>query len=164
MASARELDTASMASGSSFSPMMHRYLDNQQTQSQTTELVAVDSSADENITLDEFKQLVRKWLELDNFLKKAQEAVREKRKTRDQLSSQIVKFMIKYNIEDLNTKEGRIRCKVNSVKAPVNQKVIKQKLDDYFGNREEEKNKFLSKIYEERETTEKVSLRRLKIS
>jgi len=156
MAAAREIDTASMASSSSFQPIMSRYLENQ--------AAVVPVNDQENITLEEFKGFVRKWLELDNFLKKAQETIREKRKLRDQLSQTIVKFMCKYNIEDLNTKEGRIRCKVGYVKTPVNQKVVKQRLTDYFGDKEQEKNEIISKIYDEREVNEKVSLRRLKVT
>ena len=119
---------------------------------------------EENITLDEFKNYVRKWLELDNFVKKAQDVVKEKKKARDEFSKVITKFMCKYNIEDLNTKEGRIRCKVGYVKTPVNQKLIKQRISDYFGVEESKKQEILSKIYSEREIAEKVTLRRLKIS
>lgn len=159
--SMREMDTASMASSSSFQPIMNRYLEQQQSAPGTA---IVPVASEDNISLEEFKGYVRKWLELDNFLRKAQETVREKRKQRDALSQVIVKFMCKFNIEDLNTKEGRIRCKVGYVKAPVNQKVIKQRLTDYFGDKEQEKNEVLAKIYEERDVSEKVSLRRLKIT
>ena len=118
----------------------------------------------QNISLEEFRDYVRKWLELDNNIKKAQEVIKERKKVRDKLSTVISAFMCKYNIEDLNTKEGRIRCKVSTVKAPVNQKVVKQKITDYFGNDEHKKQDILTKIYEERPEVEKVSLRRLKIS
>jgi hypothetical protein len=129
------------------------------------ELVLIDTNnIPENITLEEFKNYVKKWLDLDNTIKKVQEAVREKKKQRDTLSNVISQFMAKYNIEDLNTKEGRIRCKVSVVKAPLNQKVVKQKISDYFRNDESKKEEILSTIYEDRPKTEKLSLRRLKIS
>ena len=118
----------------------------------------------ENISLEEFKNYVKKWLEMDNFVKRAKEAIREKKKIQDKLTQVITKFMCKYNIEDLNTKEGRIRCKTLVVKAPVSQKVIKQKMTDYFKDNDYEKDNFFRKVYEEREKVEKVSLRRLRIS
>ena len=118
----------------------------------------------ENISLDEFKSYVKKWLELDNFVKRAKEAIKEKKKAQDKLSQIITNFMCKYDIEDLNTKDGRIRCKTQTVKAPVSQKVIKQKITDYFKDNENDKQEFFKKVYEERETVEKVSLRRLRIS
>lgn len=118
----------------------------------------------ENITLEEFRTYVKKYLELDNYIKKAREIIREKRKQKDKLSEVISKFMIKFNIEDLKTKDGCIRCKVGYVKAPVNQKAIKDKITDYFKNNENECKEVIHKVFEEREKVEKVSLRRLKIS
>jgi hypothetical protein len=118
----------------------------------------------ENISLEEFKNFVKKWLEYDNFIKKAREIIKEKKKLRDKLSETITKFMCKYNIEDLNTKEGRIRCKTLTVKPPVSQKVVKQRITDYFKGDENRQKEIITKIYEDRETVEKVSLRRLKIT
>jgi hypothetical protein len=123
-----------------------------------------DDVANENITLEEFKEFVKKWFELDNMIKKTQELIRDKKKTRDKLSMLISRFMCKYDIEDLNTKEGRIRCKVKQVKEPINKKVVMEKITDYFKNDETKKNEIMTKIYDERHVVEKVSLRRLKIS
>ena len=118
----------------------------------------------DNMSLDEFKAYVREWLGHDNFIKKAQEVIKEKRKARDKLSEVITAFMVKYQVEDLRTKEGRIRCKVSQVKAPVNQKVVKQRIMDYYGSNENQSKEILEKIYAERESVEKVSLRRLKVT
>ena len=118
----------------------------------------------ENITLDELKGYVKKWLEHDNFVKRAKEAIKEKKKVQDKLTQVITKFMCKYDIEDLNTKEGRIRCKTQVVKAPISQRTIKQKITDYFKENEYVKEDFIHKVYEDREKVERVSLRRLRIS
>jgi hypothetical protein len=119
----------------------------------------------ENISLEEFKNYVKKWLELDNYVKKAQEVVKEKKKQRDKLSEVITKFMCKYNIEDLNTKEGRIRCRTNVVKTPVSQKVVKQRITDYFKDNENQRQEIIQKLYEEdRGEVERITLRRLKIT
>lgn len=123
-----------------------------------------NSDLPENITLEEFKNYVKKWLEFDNFIKKGQEAIREKKQIRDKLSETITKFMIKYNIEDLNTKEGRIRCKSSYKKSPVSQKIVKERITDYFKTDDRKKEDILSKVFEEREKIEQVSLRRLKIT
>jgi hypothetical protein len=134
------------------------------TSTKAREIVRYEVPDENNITLEEFKEYVKKWIELDNTIKRAQEAIKERKQARDKLSMLISKFMCKYDIEDLNTKEGRIRCKVMQVKAPVSQKVVKQKIIDYFQNDENKKEEIISKIYNERETVQKVSLRRLKIS
>lgn len=145
------------------------YLNQQQSQvvgarpsneEESRELVVIP----ENITLEEFRSYVKRYLELDNYIKKAREVIRDKKKQKDKLSEIISKFMIKFNIEDLNTKDGRIRCKVGYVKSPVNQKVIKEKITDYFKNNENECKEIITKVFEERDKVEKVSLRRLKIT
>lgn len=138
-------------------PLMNTYL---QQQASTAVVVAEQ----DNVTLEEFRDYVRKWLELDNYIKKGQESLKDKKKLRDKLSVTISAFMCKYNIEDLNTKEGRIRCKVHTVKTPINQKTVKQKITDYFSYDETKAKEIVEKIYETREPVEKVSLRRLKIS
>ena len=116
-----------------------------------------------SITMDDFKQLVKKWFELDNYMKKVQQVIKDKRKEKLQISQIIMAFMCKYNIEDLNTKEGRIRCKSVQVKAPINKEFIKQQLIQYV-KEETKRDEVIQKIYEERETVEKTTLRRLKIS
>jgi hypothetical protein len=126
-------------------------------------LAGTDAATDVPVSIDQFREYVRKWMELDNTVKKAQILIREKRKQRDALSIAISKFMCKYDIEDLNTKEGRIRCKVTQVKAPLNQKVVKEKIASIFQGDEEKSNQIIKKLYDERDTVQKVSLRRLKI-
>lgn len=130
-----------------------------------TDLALLDETV-ENISLEQFKEFVRKWIDLDKTIKVAQETLREKKKLRDKLAAIIQKFMCKYNIEDLNTKEGKIRCKVRQVKAPITQTEVKQKLQEIFSHDERKKEEVLGKIYntKERPRVEKVSLRRLKIT
>lgn len=122
-------------------------------------------TGDENITLDEFKQIVKRWLDCDNYIKKAKEAIREKKTHKEKLGELISKFMCKYNIEDLNTKEGKIRYKTVNVKQPVSHKIVKQKIIEYFENDTAKQTDIIAKVYEEnRPMVEKASLRRLRIS
>lgn len=132
-------------------------------QSDANQLV-MPYEAKETITMEEFKNCVKKWFDTDNYVKRAQQIIKEKRKEKNQLSEVIMKFMNKYNIEDLNTKEGRIRCKNVYVKAPVSKDVVKQCISDFFPNDEGKKEEIIHKIYENREKVEKKTLRRLKIS
>lgn len=120
-----------------------------------TSLIPLDE-----ITLEDFKNYVKKWLELDAYLKKAMEVVKEKKKQRNKLAEVITRFMCKYNIEDLNTKEGRIRCKTSYIREPVTQKVIKAKMTELLPERKD----IVTKIYDERPKHERLSLKRLKIT
>lgn len=118
----------------------------------------------ENISIEDFSNLVKKWIELDNWIKKNQELTKQKRKQKDKLSSVITHYMSRYNIEDLNTSEGKIRCKVRLVKSGVNQKVIKEKITELLKDNVDTCNTLITKIFEERDKVEKVSLRRIKIT
>lgn len=118
----------------------------------------------ENISIEDFSNLVKKWIEIDNWLKKTQETAKQKRKQKDKLSEVITHYMCKYNIEDLNTSEGKIRCKVRYVKSGLNQKMVKQRITELFKDNEQKGDAIISKIFDEREKVERVSLRRLKIT
>lgn len=118
----------------------------------------------DNISIDDFTNLVQKWIELDNWIKKSQEIAKQKRKQKDKLGEVITHYMTKFNIEDLNTSEGKIRCKVRYVKSGVNQKVVKEKITEFLKDNEETCNTLITKIFDEREKIEKVSLRRIKIT
>lgn len=118
----------------------------------------------ENISIEDFSNLVKKWIELDNWIKKSQEIAKQKRKQKDKLSEVITHYMTRYNIEDLNTSEGKIRCKVRYVKSGVNQKVVREKITEIFKDNEETGNALITKIFSERDKVEKMSLRRIKIT
>lgn len=79
--------------------------------------------------LDEFKNQVRMWIEVDNNIRKLKQAARERNAIKKQLTNKILMFMAKYNIEDLNTKDGsRLRYKVSQVKEPLTAQKIKERL------------------------------------
>jgi hypothetical protein len=110
--------------------------------------------------LQEFKDKVKSWIELDMVLKRLQMAIKERKKLKDSLNSDIMVFMVKYNIEELNTKTGTIKYKKTKTKSPLSQKKIKEqlyetfqtnekiikKLDDIFNNRELKESSSLKKI------------------
>jgi hypothetical protein len=112
--------------------------------------------------LDEFKTHVKDWLELDNQLKRLEAAAKERRNKKNAINLKILEFMGRFNIEDLNTKEGIIRYKKTYVKEPLSQKTIKTKLEELFKNDLDTFNK-VQKIFTDREKIEKTTLRRLKL-
>ena len=70
--------------------------------------------------------------------------------------------MVKFNIEDLNTKEGIIRYKKTFIKEPLTQKMIQSKLNELFSGNESDLVK-INNIFTNRNKIEKTSLRRLKL-
>lgn len=119
----------------------------------------------DSMTLDDFKEYVRRYIEIDSWIQKAQEVMREKKKQRDKLSEIITKFMLKYDIEDLKVKQSKLRCTVRQVKQPITQKVIKEKISDYFKGNDTKTTEIIQKVFEEdRPVKERATLRRLKIT
>jgi len=116
----------------------------------------------DNALLEDFKNQVKIWWELDTAIKRLQIAVRERKKAQNVMNSKILDFMRRHNIEDLNTKDGVLRYKATYVKAPLSQKGIKDKLSEYF-ERDPNAMNILRKVFEERDKVEKVTLRRIKM-
>jgi hypothetical protein len=108
---------------------------------------AIESDADEvcstntgisvaepsTMALDEFKRDVKQWMELDNVIKQFKTMAKEKVKSQKVLTERIMAFMSMYRIEDLNTREGKLRYKVTKVKPPApRHPVIKERLETIF--------------------------------
>jgi len=111
--------------------------------------------------LEEFKNQVKLWMDLDTQIKRLQIAVKERKNMQKSLNEKILNFMEKNNIEDLNTKEGILRYKSSVVKAPLKQKQIKEQLYEHFGK--DKKNEVvLNSLFSKKEQRERVSLRRIK--
>lgn len=130
--------------------------------------IAIDNTSKEmtesmnEALLDEFKNNVKQWLELDNQLKRLAAAAKERRIKKTDINLKILDFMGRFNIEDLNTKDGVIRYRKTFVKEPLSQKLIKTKLEELFKDDQENYEK-IEKIFTDRDKIEKTSLRRLKL-
>jgi hypothetical protein len=112
--------------------------------------------------LDDFKSDVRTWIELDDSIKTLQHAIRDRRLAKQKLTQRIIGFMDHHDIEDLNTKSGRIRYKTNLVRPPVSKTKIKDRISSFFPNDAQVAEDIVSAIYASSEVTERQSLRRLK--
>lgn len=119
---------------------------------------------DNHYTLDEFKVDVRTWIELDDSIKSLQNAIKERRCAKKQLTDRITEFMNTNEIEDLITKNGRIRYKTNYVKSPLSHTDIKNRISDFFQSDENSAKQLVSMVFGLRGRSEKPSLRRMKIS
>ena len=111
--------------------------------------------------LDYFKTNVRDWLEMDEKIKTLEKEVREMKKVRNkQLEPKITGFMRSYNISDLNTESGKLRCNERNTKAPVNKKSIQESLQKVLSM--EQATTAMDEIYLNRQVITKYSLSRLK--
>ena len=82
-----------------------------------------------NGELQEFKVKVGKWLELDEKISSLEKQARELKKIRNkELEPEITGFMVKFNITDLNTNTGKLRCNERNTKKPINKINIRENL------------------------------------
>ena len=108
---------------------------------------------------DQLKADVKSYLEIDDQIKALNKAVAERRKQKKKLSETILQTMKKFEIDNMNTKNGRLIYNVKTNLKPLNKKNLLTGLNLYF--KDEDKSKEVSKIVlSNREKVEKISLKR----
>ena len=87
--------------------------------------------------LQGFKVKVGKWLELDEKISTLEKQARELKKIRNkELEPEITGFMVKFNITDLNTNTGKLRCNERNIKKPINRINIRENLSKIIAESE----------------------------
>jgi len=88
----------------------------------------------DNDNLEKFKNDVRIWMEIDNNIRNIKKALKERNDAKKVLTNKILEFMGRFNIEDLNTKEGvKLRYQINNVTIKPSKKDIECRLKENFG-------------------------------
>ena len=79
--------------------------------------------------LKDFKVRVKQWIEIDEEIKKMENKIKEMKKLKNKtLEPQITSFMRTYNISDLNTDNGKLRCNERNTKKSLNKNNIRENL------------------------------------
>lgn len=114
--------------------------------------------------LEEFKNQVKIWIRLDNEVKELTNKMKvldNERKQRKKYMATLTPFILNYmsqnDIEELNSRYGRLRSNSSLVKIPQTMKTVKEKLYSKFENNTD----YLDSIFKNREKIEKITLRRL---
>ena len=120
----------------------------------------------DSVALEEFKNQVKIWMELENSIKQLQQLQRERKTFKNQLTEKILGFMARYNIDDLNTKDGRLLYKMSYVKKPLTRTTIRQRVESALSNAVPDKCTAITSIVFNQDRAQKasLSLRRVKIS
>jgi len=80
-------------------------------------------------TIDAFKTTVKRWLTIDEEVAVYEKKIKELKQLKNkQLEPQITDFMREYNIKDVNTENGKIRCNERKTKRPLNRSNIHDNL------------------------------------
>lgn len=114
-------------------------------------------------TVDEmetFKNLVADWFKYDDAIRKLKIAIRERKTLQQVLNNKIEDFMFKYNYNDLNTQNGRLKTNVKNVYKPINIKEVREIINN---NKHLTGEELLAKIFnkDEREMVVKKTIRRI---
>lgn len=79
--------------------------------------------------LTNFKEKVKRWLMLDMQITEMENKLRDLKKIRNkEIEPQLTTFMVQYNISDLNTENGKLKCSARNSKKPLNKENIKNNL------------------------------------
>ncbi len=108
---------------------------------------------------DELKKEVKEYLEIDDQIKALNKAVRERRDRKKKLADNILVNMKKFEIDFMNTKNGKLVYTESLRKENLNKKNLVTGLNNFFND--EEKSKLVSQIVlDSRNEVKKVTLRR----
>ncbi len=116
---------------------------------------------DNNEEFIEFKNNVKVWLALDDDIATLQNAIKERRNKKVELTSKITEFMGKFDINDLNTGTGKLKYSKSTQTKPLNKQFLSSRLGDFFKDFSKGE-KAAMFILENREKTEVMRLRRIK--
>ena len=93
---------------------------------------------------EELKSNVKQYLEIDDQIKALNKAISERRKTKKKLSEEILSTMKNFEIDNMNTKNGRLIYSVRKTTKPLNKKNLISGLNIYF--KDEDKSEEVSKV------------------
>ena len=115
---------------------------------------------DNNEDFVEFKNEVKEWLLLDDDIITLQNAIKERKKKKDQLTPKILDYMNRYEINDLNTNNGKLKFTKSLQMKPLNKQFLISRLGDFFKDLGKGE-KAATFILENRDKEEKMKLRRV---
>ena len=83
-------------------------------------------------TKDELVEHIRKWIQIDNEIRKLQALVRERREMKKQITQDLVDVMRDNEIEKFNLRDGKLVYKQTKRSTPLNEKHLVNCLMDIF--------------------------------
>ena len=120
-----------------------------------------DVFTDDNEDFIEFKNDVNKWLLLDDDIITLQKAIKERKSKKNELTTKIQEYMNKFEINDLNTQNGKIKFTKSLYTKPLNKQFLISRLGDFFKDYSKGE-KAASFILDNRDKQEKFMLKRVK--
>lgn len=130
----------------------------------TEETEESEESGETGDSISHLKKIVKDYLKVDNDIKERQQVIKNLRDQQKIRKEYICKFMKTNDLEDINSKTGRLRYNYKEAPKALTEKKTIEYIIEYFGNsRREEADKLIETILAKRESRQVESLRRLKI-
>lgn len=109
-----------------------------------------------------FKEKVQRWLHVDTQISGLEKQIRELKKVRNkELEPEITSFMTSYNVSDLNTENGKLRCQEKKTKKGLNKHNIRENLSQFLTD-SMKLDEAMNKILTEREISVTYKLKKCK--
>ena len=109
-----------------------------------------------------FKEKVQRWLNVDSQILQLETQIKELKKVRNkELEPEITTFMTKYNVTDLNTDNGKLKCQERKTKKGLNKNNIRENLSKYL-TEQEKLDQAMDDLWANREITVSYKLKKIK--
>ena len=109
-----------------------------------------------------FKEKVQRWLNVDTQISQLESQIRELKKVRNkELEPQITTFMTQYNVTDLNTDNGKLKCQERKTKKGLNKNNIRENLSKYL-TEQDKLDQAMDDLWTNREITISYKLKKIK--
>ena len=100
--------------------------------------------------LQYFKEKVKHWLAIDKQVSDLENQIKDIKKVKKELMPEITKFMVQYNISDLNTETGKLKCSERKTKQTSNKAYLSGILQETLGDNNDKMNECLENILNNR--------------
>ena len=111
--------------------------------------------------LADFKTKVKNFVDVQSQITAMAADLKKLRQEGRDLHDAICDFMGDNDIEDLHTKNMRLKLKTSNVKLPLKKEQLRERVKEFLGD-EEQATDFFVKVYDTRDSVQRKSLRRLK--
>ena len=112
--------------------------------------------------IEEFRTKVKEWIECDNEINELNNKIKEIKSKKIELNSEILQFMQDNNIEDISTKQCKLKTYTSTSQKSLNKDYIKSKLKSALDD-EHKATEITDLILNNREKTITTKLKRINI-
>ena len=115
---------------------------------------------DFNFCKENLQTSVKEYLSIDDQITAINKAVKERREKKKKLSQEILGLMKQFEINNMNTSNGKLIYSVTKTKEPLTRKSLVRTLNIYFNDNSEKANELSKFVMDNRKKIERVQLRR----